>query len=104
MTEFQKKVLDAVKKVPEGRVASYSEIAEYIGSPNASRAVGGALGSNPKPIIVPCHRIVCKNGLIGGYLMGTKEKARLLGKEGIKTENGRICMKKFGFKLFSEKS
>jgi methylated-DNA-[protein]-cysteine S-methyltransferase len=65
-TEFERKVLVALAKVRRGEVISYGELATAAGSPRAARAVGSALGKNPIPILLPCHRVVAANG-IGGY-------------------------------------
>ena len=80
-TEFQKKVYKVVKQIPKGQVRTYSWVAERIGNPKAARAVGNALNKNPFPLVVPCHRVVAKNGL-GGFSKGIKEKRRILGREG----------------------
>jgi len=64
-TDYQKKVWDEVAKIPYGCTKTYSEIAAVIGS--GPRAVGNAVGANPLPIIIPCHRVVGKNGHFGGY-------------------------------------
>jgi O-6-methylguanine DNA methyltransferase len=65
-TEFERKVFAALAKVRRGRVISYGELAAAAGSPRAARAVGSALGKNPIPVLLPCHRVVAANG-IGGY-------------------------------------
>ena len=65
-TEFERKVFEALAKVRRGRVISYGELAAAAGAPRAARAVGSALGKNPIPILLPCHRVVASNG-IGGY-------------------------------------
>lgn len=65
-TEFERRVFAALAKVPRGEVISYGELAAAAGSPRAARAVGSALGKNPIPILLPCHRVVASNG-IGGY-------------------------------------
>ena len=83
LTEFQKKVYEAVKQIPEGEVRTYGWVAEQIGNPKASRAVGNALNRNPYPIMIPCHRVVAKNGL-GGFSKGMKKKKKLLRREGYK--------------------
>ncbi len=71
-TRFARRVLlDATCSIPFGRVRTYGQIARAVGSPAAARAVGGALGSNPVPIVVPCHRVVAAGGL-GGYSGGAK--------------------------------
>lgn len=82
MRPFQRSVLTAARSVPAGQVVSYGEIARRIGRPQASRAVGQALGRNPIPIIIPCHRVVSSSGGLGGYTGGLKIKKRLLKMEG----------------------
>ena len=81
MTGFHKKVYDAVKKVPKGKVLTYKEVAQLVGSPGAYRAVGNALNKNPFKS-VPCHRVIRSDGKIGGYARGTAEKVKILKKEG----------------------
>jgi methylated-DNA-[protein]-cysteine S-methyltransferase len=75
------KVWKELIEIPYGRVNTYKELARNIGNPNAFRAVGNAVGSNPIPIIIPCHRIVASNGL-GGYSAGLRIKMTLLKLEG----------------------
>lgn len=70
MTAFQRDVLDTAQTIPAGRVWTYGQVAQHIGKPKASRAVGQALGSNPIPIIVPCHRVIGSNGQMTGYSGG----------------------------------
>ena len=77
-TEFQAKVWTAIKAIPYGQTKSYSELAEEIGMPTAYRAVANACGANPVPIIIPCHRVVGKNGNLGGYGPGVDKKKFLL--------------------------
>ena len=89
MTIFRKKVYQAVKKIPEGEVLTYREIAEKVGSPRAWRAVGNILNGNENPE-VPCHRVIKSNGQIGGYRKGTKRKASLLRKEGVIIRNSKV--------------
>lgn len=84
LTPFQRRVLCATRRVPPGRVVSYGEIARRIGTPKASRAVGQALGHNPVPIVIPCHRIVAGGGTLGGYTGGLAIKKRLLAIEGLR--------------------
>lgn len=76
LSPFEQKVLTQTRKIKYGKTITYSELAEKIGS-RAYRAVGNALGKNPIPIIIPCHRVVAKNG-IGGYSSGLDIKTRLL--------------------------
>ena len=82
VTPFTARVLRETRKIRFGQVASYGEIAARIGSPGASRAVGGALGRNPVPIIIPCHRVVAQGGRLGGFTGGMPTKRFLLGLEG----------------------
>jgi len=82
VTPFQRRVLMAAAGVPAGKVVSYGEIARRIGQPRGSRAVGQALGSNPIPIVIPCHRIIAAGGKIGGYGGGLARKRKLLRLEG----------------------
>jgi len=77
-TEFQLKVWNQLLKIPHGKTASYEELARRIGSPGASRAVGHANGLNRIAIVIPCHRVVNKNGELGGYGGGPWRKQRLL--------------------------
>ena len=76
--DFQKKVLAAARRIPFGEVRPYAWVAQRIGHPRAVRAVGTALGRNPVPFIVPCHRVLQSGGGLGGYLFGTDVKSRLL--------------------------
>lgn len=80
LSEFERAVLRATRRVPFGGTASYSELARRLKRPRAARAVGNALRRNPVPIVVPCHRIVRADGSPGGYggPQGTAEKIRLL--------------------------
>jgi methylated-DNA-[protein]-cysteine S-methyltransferase len=79
---FAWEVLRGVRRVPFGRTTTYGELAERIGRPRAARAVGNALGSNPIPIVVPCHRVLRSGGLLGGYAGGLDRKRVLLRLEG----------------------
>lgn len=81
-TPFQRRVWEATRAVPWGQVASYAEIARSAGAPRAVRAVGNALGDNPVPIVVPCHRVVHSGGSIGGFTSGLAWKRYLLSLEG----------------------
>ena len=83
MAPFQRAVLEATATVPFGHVDTYAGIARKIGKPGATRAVGNALGRNPIPVIVPCHRVIRSDATIGGYTGGLGIKHRLLAIEGI---------------------
>jgi O-6-methylguanine DNA methyltransferase len=82
-TEFQKAVWNAMRKLSPGKTKSYGEIAFAIGNPRAVRAVGGACGANPIPVLVPCHRVLAANNKIGGFGSGLDWKYSLLTREGI---------------------
>lgn len=75
---FRRKVLAAAKKIPYGKTASYTQVATSAGNPRAVRAAGTALGHNPVPIIVPCHRVLRSDGSLGGYGGGLPKKEHLL--------------------------
>ena len=77
-TEFQKKVWDALCKIPHGETRTYGELAKMLGNPKASRAVGRANGSNPVSLFVPCHRVIGADGSLTGYAHGTEVKRKLL--------------------------
>jgi methylated-DNA-[protein]-cysteine S-methyltransferase len=81
-TEFQKKVWNELQKIPFGKTATYKEIAVALGNKNAVRAIGRANGSNPVPVIIPCHRVIESSGKLGGYSGGKGIKEKLLELEG----------------------
>ena len=81
-TDFTYRVLRNASRIPFGRTMSYGEIAKRVDSPCASRAVGGALGRNPLPIVIPCHRVIRGDGSIGGFTGGLDIKKHLLRLEG----------------------
>ena len=82
-TKFQESVWGELVKIPSGETVSYAYVAQKIGKPKAARAVGGAVGANPIPIIIPCHRVMASNGAITGYSGGNgiKTKQKLLDHE-----------------------
>ena len=80
-SKFQIKVWNALLKIPMGVVASYGDIAQHIGQPSAARAVGTAIANNPVAFLIPCHRVVRKNGAIGGYKWDAARKQAILGWE-----------------------
>jgi methylated-DNA-[protein]-cysteine S-methyltransferase len=84
LTQFQRQVLHATQEIQPGEVVTYSEIAKRIGNPKSVRAVGQALGRNPIPIVIPCHRVIAADGSLGGYSGGggLETKAKLLKLEG----------------------
>jgi len=77
-TPFQVKVWRALLDIPYGELKTYGWVAKSVGAPDAARAVGGAVGANPVPIIVPCHRVIASGGRLGGYSEGLDIKRRLL--------------------------
>jgi methylated-DNA-[protein]-cysteine S-methyltransferase len=79
---FGRRVLEATSRIPFGSVSTYKQVAIEAGSPRGSRAAGNALGANPIPIIVPCHRILHSTGGLGGYTGGLERKRTLLAIEG----------------------
>jgi len=80
-TDFQLKVWESLLRIPLGRMTTYGAIARQIGSPQASRAVGTAIGSNPVAYLIPCHRVIQSTGVIGGYMWGPVRKMAILGWE-----------------------
>ena len=84
-TDFQQRVWSALRRIPRGGSRSYAEIAKEIGSPKASRAVGGACGANPIPVLIPCHRVLAAGRDLGGFTAGLDWKLRLLAAEGVET-------------------
>lgn len=78
LSNFERKVLKCLKTIPYGQTRSYSWVAEKIGNPKAYRAIGNAVGKNPFPIIVPCHRVILNNGKLGGFSCGIGWKKKLL--------------------------
>jgi len=101
LSKFTLRVLELVKKIPKGRVSTYKELGKALGRRGqVYRAVGRALKENPCPVKIPCHRVVCSDGSIGGYSGkgGIRKKIKLLEKEGIKIKNGKIV--DFSKKIF----
>ncbi len=86
--DFYQKVLNLTKKIPRGKVTTYGEIARALKT--SPRAVGQALKRNKKLIVIPCHRVVCADGSLGGYSQGLQKKIFLLEHEGIKIRNKKI--------------
>lgn len=86
---FQEEVLLEVMKIPLGEVRTYKQISEAINS-KAYRAVGSAIGKNPLPLIIPCHRVIRSDFKVGGFYGGTEMKKEILKNEGIKIKNDKI--------------
>lgn len=87
---FQKDVLQVVYDIPYGSLRTYGEIAKELGTPKAARAIGAALGANPLPILIPCHRVIGSDHHLRGYSGGLQRKAFLLKLEGHRIKNERI--------------
>jgi O-6-methylguanine DNA methyltransferase len=85
-TPFQRAVWAATRLIPYGETRSYKWIAEKVGSPKATRAVGSALGKNPLPVIIPCHRVIGSNGNLTGFTGGLDVNIKLLELEGASTK------------------
>ena len=84
---FAARVLEVTARIPFGATSTYGEVAAEAGSPGAARAAGGALGSNPVAIVVPCHRVLARNGTLHGYTGGLHRKEHLLELEGVLTRS-----------------
>ena len=98
MKTFNERCYDILRRVPKGKVTTYSELARALKS-KAYRAVGNAMNKNPYSPKVPCHRVVKSNGDIGGFASGTKKKISMLKKEGIKVKKGKVDLKKYLYKF-----
>ena len=97
---FQSRVLSLVRKIPKGKVTTYKLIGKKLGGKGQIyRAVGRALHDNKLPVVIPCHRVVCSDGSIGGYSRGVKKKISLLKKEEIIVKNEKVV--DFKKKLFT---
>ena len=94
-SSFARKVYEATKQIPKGKVATYGQIAGLIGQTKASRAVGQALHRNPYAPMVPCHRVVATSGHLHGFASGLVDKEKMLRQEGIEIKYKRINLKKF---------
>lgn len=80
-TNFQLKVWETLLKIPVGKLSTYGRIANKIGNPSASRAVGTAIGNNPVAYLIPCHRVIQSSGIVGGYMWGNTRKTAIIGWE-----------------------
>ena len=86
---FNQQCYKLLSQIPKGKISTYKQIAKILDT-KAYRAVGNAMANNPTPIIVPCHRVIKSNGLIGGYVLGIKKKIDLLKNEGLTIKKGKI--------------
>ena len=85
-TDFQREVYHELLQVPHGRLVTYGSLAEALGKPESAQAVGQAVGANPIPIVIPCHRVVAADGKLGGYSGGLEVKVALLSVENVEVE------------------
>lgn len=85
-TDFQRRVMEVVRRIPRGEVRPYSWVAGEAGTPRASRAVGTVMANNPMPLIVPCHRVIRNDGKTGNYGFDPEKKVKLLRREGVPVE------------------
>jgi methylated-DNA-[protein]-cysteine S-methyltransferase len=90
VSDFHRAIYDAARRIGWGETATYGELAEQVGSPGAARAVGQAMGRNPIPVIIPCHRVLASGRKIGGFSApgGAVTKTRLLALEGVHLDKG----------------
>lgn len=98
LTEFQRSVYNEVRRIPQGSVTTYAQIARAIGKPNAARAIGATLHKNFNPR-VPCHRVIKSDGRVGAYNRGVERKIRILKKEEIKIIGNRISTPAYFWKI-----
>lgn len=96
---FNQRCYELLSQIPKGKIVTYKQIANTLNT-KAYRAVGNAMANNPNPITIPCHRIIKSNGLIGGYVFGTKKKINLLEDEGIIIKKDKIVNFKKHIHLF----
>ncbi len=90
MINFFGKVFTITKKIPSGRVSTYGSVAMAFGNKNLARRVGYVLSKNTDPENIPCHRVICSDGRLGGYRWGVLKKAELLVSEGIRVKSGYV--------------
>lgn len=96
-----KRIYEAVKKIPKGRVATYSQIAELAGDKKMARAVGNALHKNPEPDVIPCFRVVNAKGQLSGNFAfgGENAQAKLLEADGVKVIDGKVDLEEYGIDM-----
>lgn len=88
---FQLKVWETLLKIPMGQLSTYGQIAQYIEQPNAARAVGTAIGSNPVAFLIPCHRVIQSSGVTGGYMWGPTRKSAIIGWEAARLDQEKVA-------------
>ncbi len=100
-TPFQKRVWEELRRIPPGTTISYAELAVRIGRPTATRAVAAANGANPVAIVVPCHRVIAKDGTLHGYGGGLPAKKKLLEHEGLEVSGDVVRSQRSQRRLFA---
>lgn len=90
LSPLEVSVLDCVRGIPRGKVASYRDVASRLGNPRLARFVGNVMSKNPFPLVVPCHRVVRSDMSLGGFGYGESEKKALLEAEGVEIGNGKV--------------
>ena len=95
------RIYDVVRRIPKGKVCSYGEIARAVGNPRLSRVVGYALHVNPQPGVIPCHRVVTKEGRLSPAFAfgGINMQANLLREEGVTVVDGYVDMERYGYRF-----
>ena len=88
--KIEEKLYHKLLQVPVGYVTTYGDLAKAINLKNGQRVVGQIMKKNPFPVIVPCHRVVKSDGIVGGYVYGSERKKHMLSKEGLKISNNKI--------------
>jgi len=88
-----------LRSIPRGKVTTYKELSLALGWEKGWRKVARMLSANPEPINVPCHRVVCSDGKVGGYKLGVRKKIELLKSEGVEIRNGKVNLKKHLLRL-----
>ena len=101
MENFNSAVYAAVKHIPKGNVLCYGDVARLVGAPRCARQVGWALHKNPQPGVIPCHRVVFKDGTIcsGFAFGGAAAQTALLESEGVEVKDGKVDMNKYRWKI-----
>ncbi len=89
--DFSRRVIESLCQIPRGETISYEELAGRAGNPKAARAVGNILSKNKKLVLIPCHRVIKKNGALGGYVGGPAKKRQLLEQEGVRLRDVPAC-------------
>ena len=87
---IEEKIYEKLIQVPPGKITTYGELARSVGLQNGQRLIGQIMKKNPFPVIIPCHRVVKSNGIVGGYVFGVDVKKNMLTEEGIRIKKDKI--------------